>query len=296
MMEGDITPVSIANAIMLESSYPNYYLLVEGAKDSKLYKKFFNKEQVRIKETFGCNKLQECLDILEERGYEKCVGIIDRDFHEILNTAPVKDNLFIVDYHDIEVVMINSTAFEYVLNVYTSQEKIKEFEESKGESLLNIIFELSNRIGFLKLANKMYDLGLVFKPKSVDGKQIAYHKFISDKLDFLGIDKMIDKIIDYSCSKSSSIKSKDAIVEKYNELANNSYSRNHLSNGHDISNILFIFLKKTVRSTNKMLSDFNSIEDSLILAYDMNEFRKTNLYNEISNFAKRKGVEFFVDR
>lgn len=76
---------------------------------------------------------------------------------------------------------------------------------------------------------------------------------------------MIDKIIDYSGNKSNNIKNKDFILEKYKEIAKDKYDRNQLSNGHDITNILFIFLKKSVRSTNKMLFDFNSIEDSLIL-------------------------------
>lgn len=292
-MEQDITPISIANAIMQDTSYANYYLLVEGPKDSKLFKKFFNKEHVRIKETFGCNKLQECKSILEDRGYEKCIGIIDRDFYEILGTTPQKENLFIVDYHDIEVVMMNSKAFEHVVNIYTTEAKVSTFETEKGKSLLDIVFDLGNHIGYLKLANKIHDLGLVFKPKDPDGKQIAYGEFISNKLDFAGIEKMIDKVIDYSRNKSNNIKSRDEIIEKYNELAKNSYNRNHLSNGHDISNILFIFLKKTVRSSNKMLADFNSIEDSLILAYDTNEFKKTNLYREIKTFAENKGIDIF---
>ncbi|MFT4223332.1 hypothetical protein [Dysgonomonas sp.] len=292
-MEKDITPVSIANSIMLDTNYSNYYVLVEGAKDSKLFQKFFNKEQVRIKETFGCDKLQECQSILEERGYERCFGIIDRDFHEILGTTPQKDNLFIVDHHDIEIVMMNSKAFEYVLNIFTTQEKIASFETAKEKSLLDIIFELGNQIGYLKLANKIHGLGLVFKPREVDGNQIAYNKFISDKLDFVGLEVMVNKIIDYSRNKSDAISSKEEIITKYNELIKNKYDRNHLSNGHDISNILFIFLKKVVRSSNRMLVDFNSIEDSLILAYDINEFQKTNLYTEIKNFADDRGIDLF---
>lgn len=293
-MEESITPVSIANAIMLDTSFANHYLLVEGVKDSKLYGKFFDKDQVRIKETFGCENLKKCKSILNERGFERCFGIIDRDFHEILGTLPVEDGLFVVDMHDIEVVMINSSALDHILSIYTTNEKINSFETVAKKSLQEILFDLSNHIGFLKLANKVHDLGLVFKPKDVDGPQIAYNKFISDKLEFLGVEKMIDKIIDYSRNKSNNIKNKDYILEKYNEIAKDKYDRNHLSNGHDITNILFIFLKKSVRSTNKMLFDFNSIEDSLILAYDINEFQKTDLYRDIKNYFDLKGINLFI--
>lgn len=293
-MEDSITPVSIANAIMQDTSYANHYLLVEGVKDSKLYGKFFDKNLVRIRETFGCEKLRECKTILNKRGYENCFGIVDRDFHEILGTLPVEDDLFVVDMHDIEILMVNSSALDHILSIYTTSEKIINFETTVKKNLKELLFELSNQIGFLKLANKVHDLGLVFKPKETDGNQIAYNKFISDKLDFLGMEKMIDKIIDYSRNKSDNIKNRDYILEKYKEIAANKYDKNHLSNGHDITNILFIFLKKSVRSTNKMLFDFNSIEDSLILAYDTNEFQKTDLYRDIKNFFDSKGIDLFI--
>ena len=292
-MTEHITPASIANAIMLDTTYSNFYALVEGVKDSKLFRKFFHKDNVRIKETFGCDKLRECKAILEQRGYLNFFGIIDRDFHEILGTTPIEDNLFIVDHHDMEVMMVNSTALDNMLSVFTTHEKISSFESTKRNSLLNIVFEIACNIGSLKLANRIYDLGLVFKPEDVNGNQIAYNKFISVNLDFLGVDIMVDKIIDYSRNKSDDIKPRDEIISRYNEVKLNNYNRSHLSNGHDISNILYIFLKKTMKCNNKMLADFNSIEDSLILAYEFEDFQMTSLYNDIEAFASRNAVQIF---
>ena len=47
-----------------------------------------------------------------------------------------------------------------------------------------------------KLANKIYDLGLIFKPKTLDGNQIKYKDFIDDKeFIFKGRKSMINSLL-----------------------------------------------------------------------------------------------------
>ena len=204
--------------------------------------------------------------------------------------------LFITDDHDIEVMIIKTKALESVLNVFCSKEKIKEFEKVKGISIRDALFILGKEIGYLKLANKVYDLGLVFKPKDTEGNQINYTNFVCDKkLEFLGVDKLIDTIINYSRNKSEIIKSREKISEKLSAINSQELDLMQLVNGHDLSNFLYILMKKILKSRNRMLNDFNCVEDSLILAYEFKHFKETELFSQIVDWSKLNGVHFFED-
>lgn len=296
-MEAHITPERTANAIMQDTQFNGYYLIVEGNKDVKLYGKFINESNIKITPAFGNEKVKKVLEILDERGFEKRVGIIDSDFQKILNITEDIGGLFITDEHDIEVMIIKTKALENVLNVYCSSQKIKEFEKNKGTTIREALLSLGKEIGYLKLANKVYDLGLVFKPKNVDGKQIKYNKFICEKtFNFLGAENLIDATINYSRNRSDSLKEKEIITEKFIEISEQELDLMQLVNGHDLSNFLYILMKKILKSRSRMLNDFNCIEDSLILAYEFSYFQETDLFTQIVNWSKEKNVQIFAEK
>lgn len=286
-----ITADRIANAIMQDTSFSGYYLIVEGNKDYKLYKKFFS-ENIRIREAWGCEKLREAMVILEERGFENKIGIIDSDFSRILDIKWDINDLFITDYHDIEVMMIKSNALFTVLNVYCKEEKIHEFCDIT--MIYNIIVDIGKQIGILKFVNEVYKLGLIFKPKEIEGNQLKYKEFVSEKdLSFLGVEKMIQTVINYSNGKSKNIQNFDTILQRFMELSNKNYDEDQLVNGHDLSHILFILCKKVLKSSNRMLVDFNSIEDSLILSYEAIDFVETKLFENLLKWSIENQVELF---
>ncbi|MCU7616972.1 DUF4435 domain-containing protein [Chryseobacterium sp. PBS4-4] len=284
-MESHILVDRIANAIMMDKTFNGYHLIVEGNKDYKLYSKFFNLENLRITEAFGCEKVKMVLQILSDRNFDKKLGIIDYDFNKILNIKINTNNLFVTDDHDIEVMIIKTSALENTINIFTQKKKIEDFEKNRKKTIRECIISVGIEIGNLKLANKIYDLGLIFKPQQPDGNQIKYKDFINNNdLTFLGHDKLVDTVINYSQSKTNKLKPKKEILDKLKEVSKKKFETEHLVNGHDLSNILYILLKKTFSSTNKMLHDFNSIEDSLILAYEFVEFKKTKLYEALNIF------------
>jgi hypothetical protein len=293
-MEQFIQPDRIANAIMQDNSFNGYYLIVEGNKDVKFYQKYIDKTTTRIREAFGSEKVKLVLKILNERGYSRRIGIIDSDFNAILNLNEQINGLYITDDHDVEIMIIKTKALEDVIYHYCSKSKIGDFEKKKGKTIREILFELGKEVGYLKLANKVHELGLIFKPSTSEGNQIKYKDFIDeDTLNFLGSDKMINSIMNYSRSKSSIMKGKELIKETLNEIKKVDYDRHHLVNGHDVTNILYLLMKKTFGSKNKMLNDHNAVEDSLILAYDYVDFKQTNLYKDLEEWATQNGQKLF---
>ncbi len=294
-MEEYITPERTANAIMQDTNFEGYYLIVEGKKDVKLYSKFVNENGIIVKPAFGNENVKRVLEILDERGFERRVGIIDADFRRILNLTENIQGLFITDQHDIEVMIINTSALENVLNVFCSKARIKEFEETSGLSIREALFSLGKEIGYLKFANKIFDLGLVFKPKKPDGNQIKYNCFTCEKtFSFLGKEKLIETVINYSRNRSESIVDKEQIKERYEEISQEELDLFQLVNGHDLSNFLYILMKKILKSRSRMLADFNSIEDSLILAYDYDYFKQTQLYNQLIDWSEDNNYQVLI--
>jgi len=293
-MEAYITPERTANAIMQDTRFKGYYLVVEGSKDVKLFGKFVNNEVIRVRPAFGNEKVKSVLQILDDRGFENRVGIIDSDFKKILNITENLSGLFITDDHDIEVMIIKTKALENVLNVYCSKTKIDEFEKSKGITIRKALVSLGKEIGYLKLANEIYDLGLVFKPKKAEGKQVKYNRFTCEKtFNFLGSEKMIQTLINYSRNKDTNLKREEEIKNKFNKVSEIEVDLMQLVNGHDLSNFLYILMKKILKSRNKMLNDFRAVEDSLILAYELSFFRETELYDQIKEWATINKVKAF---
>lgn len=293
-MERYITPERTANAIMQDKRFHGYHLIVEGKKDEKLYGKFINKDEVKIKPAFGNEKVKRVIEILDERGFEKKIGIIDADFKRILNITENIGGLFITDDHDIEVMIIKTKALEHVLNIYCNDAKISAFEKKIGVSIREAIFSLGKEIGYLKLANKVYDLGLVFKPENPEGNQTKYNKFTCNKsFNFLGSGALIEAATNYSRNRSDVIKDKAEIQEKYEEFSNQELDLTQLVNGHDLANFLYILMKKILKSRSKMLNDFGCVEDSLILAYDFSYFKKTQLFTQIVKWSKKRNINIF---
>ncbi|MRN55588.1 DUF4435 domain-containing protein [Paenibacillus monticola] len=288
-----ITADRIANSIMQDSSFSGHHLIVEGIKDYKLYRKFMS-ENIRIKEAWGCEKVKETLSILEARGFDKKVGIIDSDFSKLLDIKFDIKDLFTTDFHDIEVMMIKSTALNTIVDLYCRREKVEKFNQ--GIEVSQILFDLGRHIGLLKLANKMYGLGLVFKPKELDGNQLKYRQFISESdLSFLGYEAMIQTVINYSRGRSPQLASSDDIKLYYHELSKNNFAEEQLVNGHDLTNIIFILFKKTLKSSNRMLADFNSIEDSLILSYEAYDFVNTKLFKDLLQWSIENHITLFKE-
>lgn len=289
-----MTPDRVANAICMDSNSHKYYLLTEGEKDTLLFSKFINKETIEIRPVFGCSKLLECFNILKHREFNRYIGVIDGDFHRILGTVPEIENLFLVDFHDIEIMMIKSSALNNIVNISGYGSKVKEFEKDKNIALLNALLNSAKNIGYLRLANNIHSLGLKFKPDKPEGNQIPYKDFICDDLVFRSCETMIKRIIDYSRNKNVNLKSEVDIKEKFFEVSKNEYDIDQLVNGHDITNILSMFFVKKIKCKKSMVADHNAITDSLILAFETTEFQKTNLYKELKKWSGKNGIVLFA--
>lgn len=290
-MENHITPSRMANALMQDSSFNGHYVLVEGEQDLKLFKKFFSPSAAKLKVTHGKYKMREVYEILTARAFDRKIGIRDADFLRLKNNDRFDENysldIFPTDYHDAEGMVVNSQAPINFLETISNENKIKNFEESKG-SIYTLVYNLSYPLACLRLANKVFRLGLSFKPKEKDGNTIKFKKFICEKkIEYLGDELMINTVLEYSKNRGAELSSREIILEKLEEIKKENHEIKEIVNGHDIAEILFIISKKGLNSQHRLLMNAACIEDMIFLSYSNLYFQETNLFGLIKQWEAR---------
>ncbi|CAH3693781.1 hypothetical protein AI2616V1_3115, partial [Serratia marcescens] len=296
-VEGYITAERIANSIMQQNSFEGTHILVEGVKDIKVYTKFFQKEQVKLTQTFGKYKLREVFDILSLRGFNKKIAIRDADFLRL------KDNRkFEVDYaidiyptdgHDSEVMMLAVNTLEDLLAVTVEQDKLDAFEKRIGESFKSRVIKMSYLIGCLRLANKRSGLGLLFKPAKQGGNRIKFKKFVCDKEFNIDTSKMIHVISEYSKNRDTIVCAQQVITDNLDKVLMENHDVLEVINGHDVAEITCILSSIGVKSKSDIFQHPDKLEEALAMCFDRNKFCSTNLYRKINDWKVKNDLEIF---
>lgn len=281
----NLNPVRFANVVMqLESSFPGSFLLVEGYTDFHFFSKFSDKENTKIEICFGRDNITEAVQILNERGFNRHLGIRDADFGYLTENDDV-ENLLITDDSDIEIMIFNSPAFETLIRLLGSSQKIDQIEKQMGITTRDLIFQILKPLGCLRFLNYNESLGLKFKSKDSNSPELKYSRFICPKkFEFLGVNILVQTIIEYSRGEGKKLPNFDIVVSKVEELQKMEFNLSHLINGHDLCFALALSLERVCGSS----KDYNaqSIRNALILAYESRYFIKTNLYNSICEWEK----------
>lgn len=279
----------IANDISMNTPYQGAYLIVEGSRDKLLYSKFTSDETCEVIPVNGKHNVIEIVKLVNQRGRQNTLGIIDSDFQHIFGEEINMDNLIESEYHDIEIAMFLAPCFDTLVTYHSQAKKLAAVAKEIQGTLRDYILNLLKPISYLKLANKQYNLGLFFKPNSPEGDPPDYSKcFETASMTFLGVEKLITILFNYSRVKSPQIASVEEIRAAYNNLVNNDYDLLQLSNGHDIIHILQICLRKRFSNYDRKQYSLKDLEIQLILGFDSIYFSGTNIYQEIKTWETNK--------
>ncbi|WP_110740330.1 MULTISPECIES: DUF4435 domain-containing protein [unclassified Pseudomonas] len=293
-MEQYITPERIANSLMQDTRFKGTHILVEGTKDLKVYTKFFNRETVRLTQTTGKYKLREAYGILSSRGFTRKIAIRDADFLRIKGNAKFeqdfKDDIFVTDGHDSEVMMIMVDTLEDLLSVGADQQALCSFEEKTNSTIKKVVLDLAYLTGCLRLADKRENLGLSFKPASSDGNRIKFRKFICEKTLSLNIDQMIHIIWEYSKNRQKIVSTKQVIRAAFDKILLQENNYEDMINGHDVAEIVCIIASGALKSKSNIFQHPDRVEESLALSFDRVKFRKTNLFQDINRWQDGRNL------
>ena len=271
MTKQDITYQDKFSELMLDISHPNnngqVFILLEGNSDIRLFRKFFNLQNCKVERIPGGNsKVEECVaDLIKI--YSLVIGIRDADFIKLGTIPYLKPNMFLTDYHDMEMSLITEEeTFSAIVFEYT------DIEKSNHVNFRETIIKAINSVSYLKLLNQIENLEIKFEPTFID------------LIDFAGLKIDFPQYFGRLLGKSPNAKITDlpTIVARMQALEATSPHPYQLCNGHDFIKALTIFIRQ-----NGKAKSCNT--ESLASAFRMNfrneYFVKTDLFVESKKWA-----------
>jgi len=276
------------NEIRLSKNHPSVkdkvFVLLEGKTDIKLFRNIFNPNKTYITQINGKEKLKQTLEILEDEGYSKIFGIKDSDFDNLENITYENINLFITDYADMEIHMIESSAFESLINEFSKQDCYETFVSG----LKNKLYHQALILGYLRWFNeKEFKTNGNYKLRF---KGLKFNNFIEVSLCDILIDK--DKFFSEILKYSKSNLTINDLKEIINNLKTKSDDSKQICNGHDITKLLAHLFNHKGNSDKTNIKQ-ERIEEALRLSYNFNDFKQTKLYSDLNSWQQNNNVLIF---
>lgn len=260
----------VAEISMTRTAFRGTILLVESDNDARVYERFTTKGQCVVLATSGKEKALDAMEIVHRRMLVGVVAILDADFSRVLPAGSSFRDILLTDWHDIEIMMIESPACDSVIRELGSREKTQQFLREKGEaSIEKILYGIICPLSTLRLVSAREGLNLCFKG-------LAYERFIDKNTLELSIEKLIMTVIDNSARPRSL--ANWLLAELNRTIERERADLRELSCGHDVTALMSIGFRKVFGTRNRSLVQREAIEQSLRLAYEFSYFRSTKLY------------------
>jgi hypothetical protein len=284
-VKGYLDATDKKNEIRLLLKHPSYknkvIVVVEGNSDLRLFRSVCSLPGVEFEPIDGKKELLKSMKELYPNFPNKILAICDADHEHLLDTAHEKSEfkIFMTDYHDAEIMMMQSSSLNSFISEYSQRVAINEL----SGRLLENVFEPAYIIGLLRWANTKEMLNINFKGLNFN---------LFSKADKAGIilerNKLFEELIKRSKLLASHVDLEylENIISKYHS---NNGCKLQVCCGHDVTNFVSIIYRQKWASVETNM-DIKKVESSLRLSYKRGEFQLTNLFKEMSEYLKTLGI------
>lgn len=264
----------VVGSIRLQLNHPSeankIWVIVEGEHDQRLFSKLIDGDHVEIESAHGgiTALLKTVSELLNET--ERIIGIRDADFCH-LNQENIPLNIFLTDYHDVEMMITQcDAAFHSVEKEYFKQKKDKK-------NVRNIILNSIAFIGALRWLNNIENLELNFN-------KLGFGAFYNGESLALDETECLSEISHRSPNKRKvvSINEIKALQSSIKDLPN-------LCNGHDFQKAFALYV--TANSKNGVSDE--EIGRAFRIAYRTEDFKQTQLFQQLYIWAQNLGRSLF---
>ena len=244
-----------------------FILIVEGQDDILFFKKFIENNQVEIYESFsGKIGVFEIINSKDLKDHN-LIGVVDKDYSQENNK-----NIYYYDHSCLEMMLFKEK--EIFLKICT--EHYKEKNNIPSDELYLHIFEILFYFSILRKINfeKKYELNL---------KMISLNKYFDQEnniFDYKEIFKILKKNTSDKKINISKIE-KDIFNQKIKDFSIENFL--DITNGHDFMRCLQIFCN--LSGTKRGITE-EQISSELRIAYSSENFKKTELYQEVNKKYK----------
>lgn len=281
-------------AASLNKTFRGCYFYVEGSTDSCMWRNFLDDKNVKIVACNGWKNVVETVSKTLADG-NKCLGVVDLDFQDFIpDGEKIHPNVFMTDDHDIEMMIYHSGDYLKAINGLDPNGKRQQYEGDNNIRLLDEVKAIVDNIARLRIIVKKNKLDLVFR--NMNKKQeFSYPNYegILDKhtYTYVSDDKLIQFLTVWSNGITKAHVTPAEITPLFSEEKAREYDMWKFLNGHDMTLILYILLKKKVKLSG--LTNAETLERNLYVAYERASLQQTELYAKIQEYAEHNNIVIF---
>lgn len=263
---------------MYNSSYTGSFLLVEGEDDLKLFEQFTEPNDCHVVESNGKDNVKIAMNILNMQNHKGVLAIIDADFTYYNGISSTTANLILTDYHDMEILIFMSKAFDNIIKEYASSNKLDKFRtNNSGQNLRNILLEKSMPIALMRWWSEEENKGLNFS-------ELKFERFIDLRTLDTDSHKFIHSIINNTNKFDLDF---NELQAQFKTLKRKStIGLEQLCNGHDLCEIFAIGLRKAFGSHSEKIGNGKNVKKLFRLSFEMYHLKFTQLYKDVDTWTQ----------
>jgi hypothetical protein len=262
---------------MKRSLFVGAFLIVEGVADKRTYGLAIDHEACKIEIAYGRSNVLGAMLILNDAGFPGVLAIIDADVDRLTGGMPSShSNVLRTDLHDLECMILNSPAFDRVLEEFGSEERIEQFSVRRGALVARELAVSAIPLGCLRLISIRDDLGLRFEG-------LAFSRFVEVSDLRIDVTEMVRDVVNKSQKHHLDQK---RLVELVSCEMQKGHDCWQVSCGHDIVELLSRAFRKTFRGDSSGEVDPERLERSLRLAYGVTDLRNTSLFQALQDWER----------
>lgn len=269
-------PAEICTEIrMLRQKHKGTFVLLEGAGDWKRLEKFLDPNTTLAIPCHGKNNVLETIDIVQDRGFEDCLGLVDADFDRINNLSIENDDIIFSNFHDFDMDLMSTEATTEYCHKYGT----KQIIENNGgmKTIIDSIITELKPLSSLRYANEKkkleYSLSDIEIESFFDGHTID-------------VDAMIDAV---SFGKFDTHECRSALKGHIVQYVDAELELWQLTNGHDLAAALGIALRARIGNRTEFQTQKKQMEADFRSAFDWPHLHASGLAAKISSWQTSRG-------
>ena len=279
MDKKDITYQDKLDELILDIPHPNnkgiVFVLLEGKSDIRLFRKLFDLSNCKVETIPGGKfKLEECVETLINT-HPLVIGIRDADFVHLEANTYEKANVFLTDFHDMEMMLISDNEVFSALIYEFTDLPITNHSDLRNKMMVSI-----EQISYFKWLNEEENLEYKF--------EAGFQDLISFENSNIDFDRYFARVL--SKSPNAIITDKRMILDKMNDLKDTDPNLLYLCNGHDFMKACSQYIKQNynVRAINDQY-----VSSSCKMAFSFNHYSNTELYNNTKTWAENRNCVIY---
>jgi len=262
------------------------FLVVEGFNDYLVYTRIVDHEACRIEIAHDRARVIGAIAILNADGVLGVLGIIDADFDRITGQSPGVPNVLQTDLHDVECMMLDSPAFDRILEEYGAGDRISTFSGRETPLIARQLAGNTVPLGCLRLISLRDGLNLRFEG-------LSFQAFVDRRRLSINVASMVRDVVNKSQQHGLDQSTLQQKVEAEMSMNHDCWQ---VSCGHDIVEVLSIAIRRVFSGKSSGDASAERLEQSLRLAYEAEYLRDTQLVSDIGKWeASHPGVKVLLN-